>query len=78
MAHLDCWDRPSNLFAVLLDDDRPTSLPEGDRIKWTNGCRSHGCQRSHTQMHLSFITPWRCPESNVNNSNCCVFSPDYE
>lgn len=29
MAHLDCWDRPSNLFVVLLDDEGPTSLPRG-------------------------------------------------
>lgn len=27
MAYLDCWDSPSNLFVVLLEEDGPPSLP---------------------------------------------------
>ena len=55
MAHLDCWDRPSNLFAVLLDDDGPTSLPGGDRIKWSNAAghrAARGPTHKRTQVSL--------------------------
>lgn len=31
LAYLACWDSPSNLFVVLLDEDGPISLPAGKR-----------------------------------------------